>query len=48
MKNIIKTIVLLLTISSCKAQSNIINITDWSKLSLSGSSIQSITETPCN
>ena len=29
MKNIIKTIVILLTISSCKAQSNVINITDW-------------------
>ena len=29
MKNIIKTIVLFLTISSCKAQSNVINITDW-------------------
>ena len=29
MKNIFKTIVILLTISSCKAQSNVINITDW-------------------
>ncbi len=29
MKKIIKTIVLFLTISSCKAQSNVINITDW-------------------